>query len=62
MNRMVENGALYISCSICGRYLLKCQGQCSIELTCNKCNKKMLVFVENKKIVVMEAESALETK
>ena len=29
----------YVSCPVCGRHLMKCQGQCNIEVTCSKCNR-----------------------
>lgn len=30
----------YVSCPVCGRHLMKCQGQCSIDITCGKCNRQ----------------------
>lgn len=32
----------YVSCPVCGRHLMKCQGQCSIDITCGKCNREIV--------------------
>lgn len=31
----------YVSCPVCGRILMKCQGQCNIDITCGKCNREL---------------------
>ena len=33
----------YVSCPVCGRILMKCQGQCNIDITCGKCNRVMVL-------------------
>lgn len=43
----------YVSCPVCGRILMKCQGQCNIDITCGKCNltkKSTISAYENDKI------------
>ena len=44
----------YVSCPVCGRHLMKCQGQCNIEVTCNKCNRDIVVLVDEERVMVME--------
>lgn len=44
----------YVSCPVCGRHLMKCQGQCNIEVTCNKCNRDIVVLVDEEKVMVLE--------
>ena len=52
---MIEKSEMrYVSCPVCGRVLMKCQGMCNIEITCNKCGKEILVSVENEKVMVSE--------
>ena len=44
----------YVSCPVCGRILMKCQGNCSIEITCGKCGSDILAIVDEEKISVLE--------
>ena len=44
----------YVSCPVCGRILMKCQGNCSIEITCGKCSSDILAIVDDEKISVLE--------
>lgn len=44
----------YVSCPVCGRHLMKCQGQCNIEVTCNKCNRDIVVLVDEERVMVLE--------
>ena len=44
----------YVSCPVCGRYLMKCQGQCNIEVTCSKCNRDIVVLVDEERVMVLE--------
>ena len=39
----------YVSCPVCGRILMKCQGQCNIDITCGKCNREIVVLVDEEK-------------
>ena len=44
----------YVSCPVCGRHLMKCQGQCNIEVTCSKCNSDIVVVVDEERVMVLE--------
>lgn len=44
----------YVSCPVCGRLLMKCDGQCSVEITCGKCSRDIVALVENDRIMVLE--------
>lgn len=44
----------YVSCPVCGRHLMKCQGQCSIDITCGKCNREIVVLVDEEIVMVLE--------
>ena len=39
----------YVSCPVCGRLLMKCDGQCSVEIACGKCSRDIVALVENDK-------------
>ena len=52
---MIErNDKRYVSCPVCGRHLMKCQGQCNIEVTCSKCNRDIVVLVDEERVMVLE--------
>lgn len=44
----------YVSCPVCGKILMKCQGQCNIEITCNKCNREIVAIIDEERVVVLE--------
>ena len=44
----------YVSCPVCGRHLMKCQGQCNIEVTCSKCNRDIVLLVDEERVMVLE--------
>lgn len=44
----------YVSCPVCGRILMKCQGQCNIEITCGKCNKEIVAIIDEERVMVLE--------
>lgn len=44
----------YVSCPVCGRILMKCQGQCNIEITCSKCNREIVALVDEERVMVLE--------
>ena len=44
----------YVTCPVCGRHLLKCQGVCSMDITCGKCNKDLVAIVDEEKVIVLE--------
>ena len=50
----------YVSCPVCGRHLMKCQGQCNIEVTCSKCNRDIVVLVDEERVMVLENRRGLE--
>ena len=44
----------FVSCPVCGRILMKCQGECNIEITCGKCNREIVALVVNERVMVSE--------
>ena len=44
----------FVSCPVCGRILMKCQGECNIEITCGKCNREIVALVDNERVMVLE--------
>lgn len=44
----------YVSCPVCDRILMKCQGQCNIDITCGKCNREIVVLVDEERVMVLE--------
>lgn len=44
----------FVSCPVCGRILMKCQGECSIDITCGKCNREIVVLVDAERVMVLE--------
>lgn len=44
----------YVSCPVCGRILMKCQGTCNIEITCGKCNREIVALVDEERVMVLE--------
>lgn len=44
----------FVSCPVCGRILMKCQGECNIEITCGKCNREIVALVDNERVMVSE--------
>ena len=44
----------YVSCPVCGRILMKCQGKCDIDITCGKCNREIVVLVDEERVMVLE--------
>ena len=44
----------FVSCPVCGRILMKCQGKCSIDITCGKCNREIAVMVDYERVMVLE--------
>ena len=49
----------YVSCPVCGRILMKCQGQCNIDITCGKCNREIVVLVDEERVMVWRTEEVL---
>lgn len=47
----------YIHCSSCGRYLLKCRGNCEIEVSCRKCNRNIKAICSNDEVTLIELQS-----
>ncbi len=44
----------FLTCPACGRTLMKCDGTCNIEVTCNKCNRGLSVHVDPERITIQE--------
>lgn len=44
----------FISCPVCGRILMKCQGICNLEVTCGKCNRDIVAIVDEERVMVLE--------
>ena len=36
----------YVNCPVCGKLLMKCIGQCNVDIICSKCNSNIAVFVD----------------
>lgn len=44
----------FVSCPVCGKILMKCQGECNIDITCAKCNKDIVVLVDDERTMILE--------
>ena len=44
----------FVSCPVCGRILMKCQGVCNLEITCGKCNRAIVAIVDDERVMVLE--------
>lgn len=44
----------FVSCPVCGRILMKCQGVCNLEITCGKCNRDIVAIVDDERVMVLE--------
>ena len=44
----------YVSCPVCGRLLIKCDGKCSMEIACAKCGRDIVAVVDNDRVMVLE--------
>ena len=44
----------FVSCPVCGRILMKCNGECNIEITCGKCNREIVALVDDERVMVLE--------
>ncbi len=44
----------FVSCPVCGRVLMKCQGMCNLEITCGKCNREIVAIVDDERVMVLE--------
>jgi phage FluMu protein Com len=44
----------FVSCPVCGRVLMKCQGMCNLEITCGKCNRDIVAIVDEERVMVLE--------
>lgn len=50
----------YISCPICGKTLMKCQGSCSIEITCMSCKQEIVVLSDDERIIVLRNRRGMD--
>lgn len=44
----------YVRCPVCGKILMKCQGQCNVEITCSKCNREIVALIDEERVMVLE--------
>lgn len=44
----------YVSCPVCGKILMKYQGQCNVEITCSKCNREIVALIDEERVMVLE--------
>ena len=44
----------YVSCPVCGKILMKCQGQCNVEITCSKCNREIVALIDEERVMMLE--------
>ena len=44
----------FVSCPVCGKILMKCQGVCNLEITCSKCNKDIVALIDEERVMVLE--------
>lgn len=44
----------YVSCPVCGRVLFKGYGQCTIELSCARCNREIVALLDDERVMVLE--------
>ena len=44
----------FVSCPVCGRILMKCQGMCNLEITCGKCNSDIVAILDEERVMVLE--------
>ena len=44
----------FVSCPVCGRVLMKCQGTCNLEITCAKCNRDIVAIIDEERVMVLE--------
>ena len=50
----------YVSCPVCGKTLMKCQGSCNIEITCIGCKQELVVQMDDEKIAVLQNRRGVE--
>ena len=50
----------YVSCPVCGKTLMKCQGSCNIEITCIGCKQEIVVQMDDEKIAVLQNRRGIE--
>lgn len=44
----------YVSCPVCGKILFKGNGQCTIEVTCKRCNREIVALLDDERVMVLE--------
>lgn len=46
----------FVSCPVCGRILMKgqCRGECNLDITCNRCNRDIVVHIDDERVMVLE--------
>lgn len=44
----------YVSCPVCGKILFKGNGQCTIEVSCTRCNREIVALLDYERVMVLE--------
>ena len=52
---MTKINKRYVGCPVCGRILMKCQGNCDIEITCVKCNREIIAQMDEERLIILES-------
>ena len=50
----------YVSCPVCGKTLMKCQGNCDIEITCMACKQEIVVQSDDERIIVLQNRRGID--
>ena len=50
----------YVSCPVCGRVIMKCQGTCKIEVTCPKCSSEIIASMDKEKLMIWENRKEIQ--
>lgn len=50
----------YVSCPVCGRVIMKCQGTCKIEVTCPKCSSEIFASMDKEKLMIWENRKEIQ--
>lgn len=47
----------YVGCPVCGKLLMKCIGQCNVDIVCSKCNNEISIFVDEEGFRIQNKQS-----
>lgn len=54
MEMVERQQKFYVNCLVCGRFLMKLQGECSLEIPCDKCRTDLVIRMKDNLIYVHE--------